>query len=742
MAKLIFAGVTVVGVSRCSTISERSEFGLRAPSNSNQEAVNTGNSFSTISDPARRAVAMYRSATLSSKSGQDVEACELFRTLALDSTLPEPVRLLARVRSMPTCPADRTLQLAQILQASGQPVQIPKWLAEETARAELIVARRLGDPKSTAAALREVSLFEKTQKLKVERVQEALAILNAAIKSNPADSSLQRDRAAVVSRLITVAPRFSLDKTLADVAIRLDAMQVASDLKNAREFDRARSVYRGIVKDKTRSDTERLRALDGIRMTYKLQLNTPEFLSASKEWQEFAKIRFLNPGLKQKDPARLKTYLDTRIQYARAVWTEHRSNDAKNILLETEKQLKGRIPVHESMLIRARIAEENRNFAETANILALINVDALPDRATKAKFLWYKGWNLRRLPTSNDTKEAIANLEVAQKFEDRQSDLTRDMFWTARLYKELGDEEKSRRLFTELADFSQFGFYGILAQRELKLPFQSLKTDGLASYDPRQSSPIADHIRVPVDWFIVLGELEVGRRYVDCFPMKEIWDSNWSLDKKEAALVMLSRLEQHVNVGVRVDELSVDDRKRLVLKRPELLFPLPYRARVVDEAAKQAIPPALVYSIMRQESMFNTFARSPADAFGLMQLIPEIAAKAAKGAHVDYRTHEDLYDPDKNIALGTAFLKTLFKRHDERFILAVAAYNASDRAIENWVRSRMRPDPLEFIEEIPYDETRLYVKLVLRNFVTYERRLASTPVEFPEELLRLGTVSK
>ncbi len=735
IAKLVFAGIVVVGASRCSTISERSEFGLRAPSaNAFGDPINRN--FNSISDPAQRAVAMYRAATAAAKSEQNVEACELFRTIALDMTLPEPIRSLARVRALPVCPADRVLQ-----PVAG--TASPKWLAEETARAGLIVARRIGDPRILAPALREVSLYEKTQKLKVQRVQEALKLLEDVSKTDPADESIQRERTAAIGRLIAVAPRFSLSEP----SSRVDQLLVANDLKNAREFDRARKLFSGVASDKSRSDTERLRALDGIRMTHKLELQTPEFIAESDKWQAFAKSRFLVPGLKNRDTARLKTYLETRIQYARAIWTDHRSGEAKKILIETEKQLKRKngtptIALHESMLIRARIAEENKNFAETAAILSEVNVNTLPDRATKAKFLWYKGWNQRRLPTSNDTKEAIADLELAQTFEDRHSDLTRNMFWTARLYKELGDQEKSRKLFTDLAEFSQFGIYGILAQRELKLPFHSLMTDGLSGYDPRQSSPVADHIRVPVDWFIVLGELEVGRRFVDSFPAKEIWDSNWSLDKKEAVLIMLSRLEQHITVGVRVDELNTDDRRRLLLKRPELLFPLPYRARIIEEATKQTIPPALVYSIMRQESMFNTFARSPADAFGLMQLIPQMAVKAAKGLGVDFHGPEDLYDPDKNIALGTGFLKTLFNRHEGRFVLAVAAYNASDKAIENWVRSRMRPDPLEFIEEIPYDETRLYVKLVIRNFVTYQRRLSSTPVEFPEEVLRLSTVSK
>lgn len=752
------AALALVAVSRCSTISERSVLGLRAPKDEALAGAvgepNIARDPSSVEDPATRAVLAYRAATQAAKNKRNAEACEGFRSLVTETSLnlPEAVRLLARVRALPLCAPDRALPLAQP----------PKWLAEENARAMLTIAKRNSssknpmDLKNLAVALRDVAPFEKTQKLKIEKLKESLAILDRVLArentnepavatdttSVPAlprpDAAMaaefEAERAKTLALLITVAPRFALEYP---PVIPVDVMALASDLRNARQFDQARRQYKEIADELTRSDVERLKALDGIRMTYKLQLRTDDFIAASKTWQNFATSHFLVPGLKRRDNALLKVYLDTRIQYARAIWTDHRPADAKKLLLETEKQLKGRIPVHESVLIRARIAEEAGKFDETAQILAQVSIDSLPERTTRARFLWYKGWNLRRLPGEKNKRDAITALDLAKTYEDRHSDQTRDMYWVARLYKELGETESARVLFTDLADFSPFGFYGILAQRELGLPFTSLKTSPGSDYNPHVSSPIADTIRVPIDWFIVLGEHEIGREYLKSFDPKEIWNPSFSFDKKEATLVMYSRLEQHAMISVLLDELTTDDRKRLQLKRPELMFPLPYQTRILEEGTKQNVPPALIYSIMRQESLFNPMARSPADAFGLMQLIPEMASVAAKNLGVEFHGPEDLYDPDKNIAFGTVFLKGLFKKYEGRFILAVAAYNANDRAIQGWVKTRMRPDPLEFIEEIPYDETRTYVKLVMRNFVTYQRRMSSTPVQFPEELLSL-----
>lgn len=721
---------TIFSSSRCTTVSEQSDVGLRAPS-ARSVAAASSRDLVSIEDPAVLTVVRYQAAMRAMNSNQPLAACEGFRSIALDSSsqLPEPVRLLAHFRALPVCPLDRQLPV----------IESPQWLAELAVRGRLSNLRLGPDSKALASALREVAPFEKTQKLRVERLTEALEILAKVEAREPQNQNVKNEIAATTALLVSFAPRFARGLKHDDPSVsQLDALAIPNDLRNAREFDLARGLYLEIAQDLERTDIERLRALDGIRMAYKLQRRTPEFIEASKHWQRFAADYFLKPGKRKNDPVLLKTYLDTRIQYARAIWTDHRSQEAKRILLQTEKQIGKSISVHESALIRSRIAEESKNYAESESILRSIAIDRLPDRATKARFLWYRGWNLRKIGTRDSLREAVSILEQAQTFEDRHTDLTRNMYWTARLHKELGEPEKARRLFSELADLSQFGFYGIIAQRELALPFVPFNSEINRDYDPLDRSPLADVVRVPSDWFAALGEFETGRRYLDSFPAKTVWDSAWSLSKKEAALEQLARLEQHTAVSARIDGLTPDERKTLLAKRPEFLFPLPYQARILEETARHELPPALIYSIMRQESLFNPFARSPADAFGLMQLIPENAKTAAKSLGLKLEGPEDLYDPDKNIALGTYFLKNLFKKYDDQFIFAVSGYNANDRAIQGWIKTRLRPDPLEFIEEIPYDETRLYVKLVIRNFVIYQRRLSSTPVEFPEKLLNIN----
>ncbi len=716
----IMTGLAVM-VSRCSTVSERSEFGLRAPNGAIEQEAN-----SKRLDPARLAMNTYRQSAANLAAGKLIDACEGFRAVALETGLPETVRLLSRVRTMMACPIDRALVLEQP----------PKWLAEEHARAMVLLAEKAQNSFALAVALRDVSPFEKTPKLRVEKLSESIRLLEMLGRDPQVKKEIQQAKA----KLVQTAPRFYLqDSSMTDA--RPTDLSIANDLRSSRQFDRARAIYLRAANDKSLALIDRLKALDGIRMSFKLQLRTEDFLNATRVWLKFAETHFLTPGLKRRDPALLRTYLETAVMYARAIWTDHRPSDADRYLQQVEEKLKtysNKIPVFESVLIRARIAEEQADFQKMHDILSAINIEELPDRPAKAKVLWYRGWNLRRLP--GRVEMAITVLEQAQKYEDTHGSLTRNMYWLGRLNKDLGKTDEANTYFNELLVISPFGYYGVIAGHEAGIALPPLKSSAPA-YSPRHSSPLADIIRVPIDWFIAIGELEVGRRYFESFPVRDTWDPAFSRDKKEATLVLLSRLEQHIQVTSKVEELSPEDRKAILERRPELIFPIPFETRIREEASRQGLDPALIYSIIRQESLFNPYARSHADAFGLMQLIPEMANQAAKRLGISLEGPDDLYNPDKNVALGTIFLKDLFTKYGDRFILSVAAYNANDKAIQGWLRTRMRNDPLEFIEEIPYDETRLYVKLVLRNYVTYQRRLSSTSVLFPEWTLRLTTVS-
>lgn len=148
----------------------------------------------------------------------------------------------------------------------------------------------------------------------------------------------------------------------------------------------------------------------------------------------------------------------------------------------------------------------------------------------------------------------------------------------------------------------------------------------------------------------------------------------------------------------------------------ELAFPRAFGDLVLARVAEARIPTSLAWGIMREESGFVAEAKSPAQAFGLMQLIVPTARLVASGTGLP--SDEDaLRRPEVNVALGTRLLGSLRPRHKHP-ALAIAAYNAGSGAVDRWVKPGSQ-DLDVFVESIPYEETRLYVKKVLASQAAY-----------------------
>jgi soluble lytic murein transglycosylase len=159
-------------------------------------------------------------------------------------------------------------------------------------------------------------------------------------------------------------------------------------------------------------------------------------------------------------------------------------------------------------------------------------------------------------------------------------------------------------------------------------------------------------------------------------------------------------------------DLSSDERERL-------LYPLAFWASVRREADANGVDPLLVEAVMRQESLFDPDARSPADARGLMQLLASTAEKLTASGSID------LTQPDLNIQLGTRYLHILLARFGSDTLKALAAYNGGEAAVEKWQQRFPDLDPDEFVENISYRETRDYVKRVVTNYRKYQQLYAA-----------------
>jgi soluble lytic murein transglycosylase len=157
----------------------------------------------------------------------------------------------------------------------------------------------------------------------------------------------------------------------------------------------------------------------------------------------------------------------------------------------------------------------------------------------------------------------------------------------------------------------------------------------------------------------------------------------------------------------------------------ETLFPRPYWAELKKFAERNQLDPFLVAALIRQESEFNPGAVSRANAIGLMQLLPGTGRTTARELRVRF-SMDRLTEPGTNLQLGTAYFRHMLDHFDGRLEYALAAYNAGSDRVEAWLQDGKFRDPEEFVESIPFTETREYVQAILRNASVY-RRLYSNP---------------
>lgn len=165
-----------------------------------------------------------------------------------------------------------------------------------------------------------------------------------------------------------------------------------------------------------------------------------------------------------------------------------------------------------------------------------------------------------------------------------------------------------------------------------------------------------------------------------------------------------------------------------------LFFPRAYTDQILNSAG--LVDPVIVLSLIRQESAFDPFARSGADARGLMQLLPSTASKWLTNSK------QELYDPSANVRVGVKYMETLFKRYDGNVEHVLAAYNAGLRNLDKWRQRFPQANTLMFMDLIPFKETRTYVAIILRNAYWYGRLMAMQRDSLADTLVKRSTQAR
>jgi soluble lytic murein transglycosylase len=180
------------------------------------------------------------------------------------------------------------------------------------------------------------------------------------------------------------------------------------------------------------------------------------------------------------------------------------------------------------------------------------------------------------------------------------------------------------------------------------------------------------------------------------------------------------------HLAVHTMKLMAPDYLTLPLDRAprqfwEFLFPLPYRDQLFAASRAHGVDPYLIAGLIRQESEFDPTALSHAGAYGLTQVRPVTGREFARRAGLQRFTTGTLLQPDANLKLGATILRFMLDRNNGSLVQTLAAYNAGPARVAAWVGWRAYREPAEFVESIPFMETRDYVQAVLRNTAMYRR---------------------
>lgn len=633
------------------------------------------------------------------------KSCELFKSLAHEPKFP--AHQIAALRAWETCDSKQSPNISR--------ENLPPWLAEIGLEVALMLATKNGDK------VAEMELAEEKSKQRLPQ-SEKLKWLELSLQ-RARELNQEEKIESLVKRQYTIAPRLHPEPP------ENQFLAVANDLRYNRKFESARKYYEKVLRSKHFLLDDKVSALKGIRLSYKNARQHDEHVAACLRMVAYLRTaEKLNP----KSLAVRNAAYDAEVYYGRALWTLGRAHEARQVFLGIERRLKNRLPLGELYWLLGRMAEEANQPADVARYMEAALKERITDQDLRDKILWYSAWNEFRQKKFARTAEILTELETQTKAEFTRE---RALFWLGKSYAELNKVEESKQVLEKLAEIDPLGYYGLLAQRHLGVAISFKRAPSTVKNEPSDELPLDSAL---ADWLARLDEREALRELLE---LTATAYRKQKIQTNEGWITLFRFYAKgglYMNMYSALNNLSSDRRKSIIETHPELLFPQPWNEDVKMAELQFNVDEELIYAIMRQESAFDPRARSGADAFGLMQILPEIAENIARDSKVSYTQMEDLYKPQVNIHLGAAHIRELLQRHKGQFILAVAAYNASEKAIRTWMKTRYRGDALEFIEEIPYEETRVYVRLVMRNLIFYSLlKSKSASIEFPVWVLKL-----
>ncbi len=346
------------------------------------------------------------------------------------------------------------------------------------------------------------------------------------------------------------------------------------------------------------------------------------------------------------------------------------------------------------------LADEARRNGEPDKALEYLDnaIKLFPNEQEDA--LWSKGWLYYRIGMMEEAGDTFYYMHKKYK-EDKYA------YWSARAKEKTGADPSYY-----LRNVSGEGYYALLAM---------LRSGGKPENNEKSRSSTTKRNR--------------RLRRADILLSEGLYDD--AAIELRAVARKTRRYRELLDIGHRMVKAGqFNAAQRLMNRIPgsrrpdEILFPLAFWPTVTEVSDQYSMDPYLMLSLMREESLFDIEAFSPSGAMGLMQLMPSTARRTARAAGISLDNEGDLFLADMNIRIGTHYFSNLVNGFGS-VTPGLAAYNAGERVVRQWLDNGGYDSYDEFVEDIPYKETRQYVKRIMRSYYRYNFR-RETPSRLPE----------
>ncbi len=370
-----------------------------------------------------------------------------------------------------------------------------------------------------------------------------------------------------------------------------------------------------------------------------------------------------------------------------------------------------------ALVLKGRIIEEAGDLPGAARVYEHATVE-FPDHEAAARARWRLGWIAY---LGGDLSRAGREFRRLAQLPAGHAYRLASAYWAGRSLEAVGEHREAQQLFQLLLFEAPRSYYGILAARRSRV---AQRAPGEALSLTLPSDPLAplaaDRHFVKAEALRVLGLTGYANA-----ELEEVSASAWSDPVKLYGLSALWMREQQYHLALRILRryfagLAWSGHPGLPRQFWEMFYPIGWQRELREAAERTGLDVYLVAAVVREESSFFPQARSRVGARGLMQLLPRTARRLALRHGSALGPGELLEEPRLNLELGAQFLADLLREFgDPR--LALAAYNAGAARVRQWWGARRSEDRETFVEQIPFEETRHFVKRVLVSWEEYRR---------------------